>query len=106
LEKGKVTLQRDYTEVDDTDQKIIPTEQQRKAYFYGKQLVPVSEENEAVLKGKIAPPKPKVLPNGNSQGNHHATSQSDDNRHVAPEDIAMGVNGDVEKQFKILGFTD
>jgi hypothetical protein len=58
LDAGKVGLRRDYTELDDTDQNVVPPELHRKAYFYGKQLVPVSEENEAVLKGKIPKAKP------------------------------------------------
>ena len=47
---GQVELERTYTEVDDPDQKEIDPELHRKAYHYGKQLVPVSTENEHVLK--------------------------------------------------------
>lgn len=36
LEAGKVTVDRQYTEVDDTDQKPVGSDQQRKAFFYGK----------------------------------------------------------------------
>ena len=32
--------------------------------------------------------------------------QKDDRRPVRPEDVGMGLNGDVEKQFKMLGFAD
>ena len=53
-----VSLQRTYTEVDDADQNEVLPDQQRKAYFYGKQLVPVSQEHETVLKGRVAPKKP------------------------------------------------
>lgn len=30
----------------------------------------------------------------------------DDDKEVKPEDIAMAASGDIEKQFKMLGFTD
>jgi hypothetical protein len=30
----------------------------------------------------------------------------DDGRSVNPEDIAMGMNGDIERQFKMLGFAE
>ena len=92
-----VKMQRTYTEVDDPDQKEVPSDQQRKAYFYGKQLVPVSDENVTVLKGKIAPKKPV--------SENEAMEESKDQR-VKPEDVAMGIDGDVERQFKMLGFAD
>ena len=43
-------MERTYAEVDDPDQAVIPEERQAKAYNYGKQLVPVSAENEKILK--------------------------------------------------------
>ena len=56
--------------------------------------MPVSEENEAVLKGKV--------PKANNQDKQN----SDDDMPVNAEDIKMGLNGDIERQFKMLGFTD
>ena len=50
IDVGKVTLEKTYTEIDDPDQKPIDQDQHAKAYNYGKQLVPVSAENEHVLK--------------------------------------------------------
>ena len=50
IEQGKVIQERTYTEIDDPDQKPIDESKHVKAYNYGKQLVPVSEENEHVLK--------------------------------------------------------
>jgi hypothetical protein len=47
---GKIAIQRTLAEVDDPDHKEVSVEQQTKAYYYGKQLVPVSSENEHVLK--------------------------------------------------------
>jgi hypothetical protein len=47
---GKINIQKTYAEVDDPDQAEVPADQHSKAYYYGKQLVPVSEENEHVLK--------------------------------------------------------
>ena len=47
---GKVSIERTYTEIDDPDQKVIHESEHAKAYYYGKQLVPVSKENENVLK--------------------------------------------------------
>lgn len=49
-EASKVGIERVYTEVDDPDQKEVPPDQHTKAFNYGKQLVPVSKENEHVLK--------------------------------------------------------
>ena len=75
---SKVCLDRQYTEVDDTEQKPIPTDQQKKAFYYGKQLVPVDPEKEEMLKGK--------------------RKQED------PENVAMHDEANHEKQFKMLGF--
>ena len=47
---GKIVIEKTYTEVDDTEQKDVPENMHTKAYNYGKQLVPVSKENEHVLK--------------------------------------------------------
>ena len=61
--------------------------------------MPVSQENESVLKGKVAP---KVV-------NDPEEEEKDDGmgkKEVKPEDVAMGLNGDVERQFKMLGFAD
>lgn len=38
-----------YSEIEDTDKKIIEKENVLKAYFYGKQLVPVAKINEEIL---------------------------------------------------------
>ena len=61
--------------------------------------MPVSQENETVLKGKVAPKKQ----NGTEE------DMEDDNmpkRHIRHDEVAMGLGGDVEKQFKMLGFAD
>lgn len=84
---GKIVIERTYAEVDDPDQKEIPESEHTKAYNYGKQLVPVSAENEHVL--KLGPQK----------------SKDDEDTPLADDDIKMKQNG-VEKQFKLLGFTD
>lgn len=63
----------------------VPAEQQRKAYLYGKQLVPVSLENEKMLTGKQQPVK----------------TSNEDSAPVRPEDIQMG---DCERRFKMIGF--
>ena len=99
LNQGKVELQREYTEVDDAEQNTIPQSQLRKAFYYGKQLVPVSEENEQVLKGKIAPKRQKQAP-GDEQ------DDKENERPVRPEEIAMGVGGQQDREFKMLGFAD
>ena len=82
---GKVSAEKSFTEHDDPDQKLIPFSDHAKAYHYGKQLVPVSEENEHILKLK----KPKS-----------PFKKEDD-----PDDIKVK-DDSVEKQFKLLGFTD
>jgi len=41
-----------YSEIEDTDKKIVDKENVLKAYFYGKQLVPVSKINEEILQFK------------------------------------------------------
>ena len=48
--------------------------------------MPVSEENEAVLKGKIAP-----------KNKEDQQMSDDDGKAVRAEDINMGLNGDVER---------
>ena len=52
---GKVSAEKTFTEADDPDQKPVPFQNHSKAYYYGKQLVPVSEENENCLKLKKTP---------------------------------------------------
>ena len=47
---GKVSIEKTYTEIDDPDQKPIHESGHTKAFYYGKQLVPVSDENANVLK--------------------------------------------------------
>lgn len=54
---GAVKLERTYTEVDDPEQKPVNESDQTKAFYYGKQLVPVSSENEQLLKKKTAAKK-------------------------------------------------
>ena len=49
---GLIKLDRSYAEVDDPDQIPVEGQQQIKAYNYGKQLVPVSKEQEGILKYK------------------------------------------------------
>ena len=100
VDASVVEMQRTFTEVDDPDQKEVLPNDQRKAFFYGKQLVPVSTENESVLKGQVAP---KLKKEGDGDGD---AEMDDDGKPVKPEDVAMGLNGDVEKQFKMLGFAD
>jgi hypothetical protein len=43
-------MEKTFAEADDPDNKDVPTTEHSKAYYYGKQLVPVSEENEYLLK--------------------------------------------------------
>ena len=42
---GKVSAEKTFAEADDPEQKPVPFTSHSKAYYYGKQLVPVSEEN-------------------------------------------------------------
>lgn len=66
--------------------------------------MPVSQENESVLKGKVAPKAPP-----NNPADEDIEEEKDDGmgqKTVRPEDVAMGINGDVERQFKMLGFAD
>lgn len=53
--------------------------------------MPVSQENEAVLKGKVAPKKPE----------NETMEEDKDNglpkQPIRPDEVAMGVNGDVER---------
>lgn len=51
-EIGHVTVEKTFTEMDDPDQKPVPVDEHAKAFYYGKQLVPVSGENEHMLKHK------------------------------------------------------
>lgn len=58
--------------------------------------MPVSQENEAVLKGRVAPKKPKAA----DEMQDAEEEEKDDGRAkkpVRPEDVAMGVEGDVER---------
>ena len=61
--------------------------------------MPVSQENEAVLRGKVAPKKPdnEAMEEEKEEG---------PKKPLRPEDVAVGIDGDVEKQFKMLGFAD
>jgi len=61
--------------------------------------VPVSSENETVLKGRVAPKKQKL-------DNEAMEEDKEDGRPVKPDDVAMGIDADVERQFKMLGFAD
>ena len=55
-----------------------------------------------MLKGKIAPKKP-----AKTQENPDEEEKDDPmSKPVRPEDVAMGIDGDVEKNFKMLGFFD
>ena len=76
---GKIVMEKTYTEVDDPDQNEIADANHSKAYYYGKQLVPVSGENEHVL--KLQPPKDE---------------KSGKSSQVADEDIKMESKG-IEK---------
>ena len=51
---GLVRIDRNAAEVDDPDQKPVDPEKHIKAYNYGKQLVPVPQEQEGILKYKPA----------------------------------------------------
>ena len=61
--------------------------------------MPVSEENEQVLKGKIAPKRQK-------RTDEEEKDEKENERPVRPEEIAMGVGGQVDREFKMLGFAD
>lgn len=52
--------------------------------------MPVSQENETVLKGKIAPKKPE---------NEAMEEEKDEGpkKPVRAEDVAVGIDGDVER---------
>ena len=60
--------------------------------------MPVSEENEAVLKGKIAPKRVKK--------EDLDEEDKENEKPVRPEGIAMGVGGQEDRSFKMLGFAD
>ena len=47
--QGLLMKDTSYSEIEDTDKKIIDKENVLKAYFYGKQLVPVAKINEEIL---------------------------------------------------------
>lgn len=57
----------------------------------------MSEENEAVLKGRIAPKKVK---------REDPEDDKENDAPVRPEDVAMGVGGVEDRSFKMLGFAD
>ena len=57
-EWGKVVQERTYAEIDDPDQNEVPTELHKKAYNYGKQIVPV-EAKEASGENSQMPGKDK-----------------------------------------------
>ena len=78
---GSVIIKRTFAEVDDPDQIPDETDQQIKAFNYGKQLVLVSKEQEGTLKYK-------------------AKKEEEDYGKVKLE------SNDYEKQFKLLGFTE
>ena len=89
---GLVKIDRNAAEVDDPDQKPVDPEKHIKAYNYGKQLVPVPQEQEGVLKYKPAKDE-----DGNTKG-------GDDDEDG--DGVKVQHSGDYEKQFKLLGFTD
>lgn len=111
---ASVRLERTYAEVDDADQKEVHADQLRKAFYYGKELVPVSQENEAVLKGHVVPKAaaekaPAMNGDANEERKDGAAleeSKDDDRPPKRAEDIAMGVNGDEQRTLKMLGFAD
>jgi len=47
--QGLIMRETTYSEIEDTDKKIVEKENVLKAYFYGKQLVPVAKINEEIL---------------------------------------------------------
>ena len=51
------------------------------------------------MKGKVAPKKKKP-------DNEAMEEDKEDGRPVKPDDVGMGIDGDVERQFKMLGFAD
>lgn len=65
--------------------------------------MPVSQENEAVLKGRVAP---KKQPAPDSDNDIEEEKEEGVKRPLRHDEVAMGVNGDIEKQFKLLGFAE
>ena len=57
---GAVEIERTYQEIDDPEQKDVPEERRATAYNYGKQLVPVSSENEKILRLNQKSKKPSA----------------------------------------------
>ena len=55
-----------------------------------------------MLKGKIAPKKPAKTEDCPDE----EEKEDPMSKPVRPEDVAMGIDGDVEKNFKMLGFAD
>ena len=75
---GEIVTETTFAEVDDPEQKEVATDQIKKAFKYGKQLVPVDEENQLKLNGK-------------------------EEKKVDEKDISMADKN--QRQFKMLGFT-
>ena len=100
-ETGKIVIQRTLAEVDDPDHKEVPAEQQTKAFYYGKQLVPVSKENEHVL--KLGGQKKDEKSGEDSQTAKKTTPKDN---YLKDEEIKFEGEGGQERQFKLLGFTD
>jgi len=92
----RILVERTYTEIDDPNQVEIPEARQTRAYNYGKQLVPVSAENEKVL--KLGSGTLKKNDDRSQKGRSGSTSPRGN------DGIKMQQGG-VEKCFKLLGFT-
>lgn len=88
---AKISIERTFTEIDDPDQKEVSEDKHAKAFHYGKQLVPVSSENEHVLKGAD---KPKPV----------RENQSQEDQIKGTEEVTWKHNEET-KHFKLLGFT-
>ncbi|CDW74323.1 atp-dependent dna helicase [Stylonychia lemnae] len=100
-----VKLERQFAEVDDPDQQPVDTDQQIKAYNYGKQLVPVSKENEHILKYK--PPKQDDEHDPANDMDVKVQNQSKVPRHhfIAGVDVILPVKGSKnERAFAALVF--
>jgi len=47
--QGLIIKDTTYSEIEDADKKIVDKENVLKAYFYGKQIVPIAKINEEIL---------------------------------------------------------
>jgi non-homologous end joining protein Ku len=101
-ETGKIVQEKIFTEIDDPEQKAIEFNKQAKAFYYGKQLVPVSSENEHVLKHNGNPQRKKK--DDPEEGPSAEASDKEFKGIKGDEEIAFQQQG-ATKCFKLLGFT-